>query len=233
MQLKEHKCPKGTARPYGMLVKQFHDLNAVFWGVFYINSETPQLNRAWCCPYCGEKLDPAEDQKQQAVRPVKVGETFIVKDGKAYVGDDEVTVPRLSSVEIDGMRCTWERGMGEDPQTTGVIKNTSLISKGYPKMQAMDPFSMLIDPGALSKPVKVLKLYETVEQIVIRRLANALNIPPAQINEDTVIGLSGMDRANFSDFLSTEVACMVVVNDGMTMGQLVNQIERRKLGVNI
>lgn len=56
--MKEHKCPKGVGRPYGMHVKQFQDLGAVFWGVFYFTLQEPQLNRVWCCPYCGEKLEP-------------------------------------------------------------------------------------------------------------------------------------------------------------------------------
>jgi hypothetical protein len=225
--MQEHKCPEGTNHPYEAIVRQYRRYPLICWGVFsYRSAKEPKMDCLTNCPYCGQKLEPAET-RIKPVRPVKVGETFVVEGGRAYVGDDEVTIPQLSYVVLDGGKGAdgqWEANINDFFFDRGMVPRRS---GERPRNHVMMSAGILVDVEEQHIPVKVAQVYTppVPKDCVVRCVEHFQHIPAAQVNDDTVVTVSCNDLTEFGKSLSFAFGKPIDIRRGMTVAQLVHHIE--------
>lgn len=157
-------------------------------------------------------------------RPVKEGETFIVKGGKAYVGNDEVTIPQLSYVDVGGADGHWEANLQDYLYARGQAGSRGGVR---PRNQVMLSAGILVDVEEQHAKVRVVQLYAppVPKDCVVRCIEHFQHVRAQEVNDNTVITVSGRALGDFGESLSHAFERPVKVKEGMTVGQLVSCIE--------
>lgn len=160
-------------------------------------------------------------------RPIKEGETFIVKGGKAYVGVEEVTIPQLSYVVLDdgkGADGQWEANINDFLFDHGMVNRRS---GARPRNHVMMSAGKVVDVEKQKSKVKVVQVYTppVPKDCVVRCVEHFQHVNAAQVTDDTVITVSYNDLTKFGKSLSYAFGRPINVQRGMTVAQLVSLIE--------
>ena len=157
-------------------------------------------------------------------RLIKDGEAFIVKGGKTFVGDEEVTVPQLSAVTIGGAPGQWEANIND------FFFEHNMRNRRYglrPRNHVMLSAGILVDVADGQKPVTIVQVYTppVPKTCVVRCVEHFQGIPAEKVNDDTVITADLNTLEKFGASLSYAFGQPVEVTKGMTVAELVARIE--------
>ncbi len=161
---------------------------------------------------------------EATARIIKNGETFVVKGGKTFVGNDEVTVPQLSAVTFGGAPGQWEANMND------FFFEHQMRDRRYglrPRNRVMLSAGILVNMEDRQEPVTVLEVYTppVPKTCVVRCVEHFQGIPATQVNDDTVVTGNYHKLEEFGKSLSYAFGQPVAVEKGMTVAELVAQIE--------
>jgi hypothetical protein len=159
-------------------------------------------------------------------RPIKEGETFIVKGGKAYVGDERVTIPQLSYVQLNGgADGHWEMSLNDYLFPRGMAKSRS-ESGERPRNHVMMSAGILVDVEKQNCRVTVVQVYKppVAKDCVVRCVEHFQHMPAAQVTDDTIITGDYHTLDEFGKSLSHAFGKPILVEKGVRVSQLVSNI---------